>query len=371
MGTVFGFTKYLIGEFVYSTEKDSRLPEFRTNMAKIRLTFVLAFIILLSSCTQCSHQTRNTETVRDSSDRNKDLDSHKSSRKGILLEVPIMSISREMTTETILECSGYQADAKNNNNFQVYVYGSWVTQKCHFGLIWNQEKCQCDWNPEIITELEETSQKMCDLTLNITFDDYVVRDYAKNTFIQVDPFVMIKANTKDDRSGINSGQFDPGRLTIHFFAGNSYSDMFQLRIDFKQAKNELNSSQEVNLITNACVIGQNLTEATIALMIISTQQEVSFVVNDHVESAKLNTVSHQWHSLEISFVKGVVHIIDNDQLILNSTAYPAFVDLSQCPLSIGGNPTDAAKSFHGYIDSILLWRQCPANPERNDDLKIQ
>lgn len=52
-------------------------------------------------------------------------------------------------------------------------------------------------------------------------------------------------------------------------------------------------------------------------------------------------VSHQWHSLEISFVKGVVHIIDNDQLILNSTAYPGimstvvFMCVTIGPRSIG------------------------------------
>lgn len=49
--------------------------------------------------------------------------------------------------DTEEKCSGYLPDESNAHQFQVFAFERWVTQKCHYGLIWNQDLCQCDWAP--------------------------------------------------------------------------------------------------------------------------------------------------------------------------------------------------------------------------------
>ncbi|CAI9734183.1 basic phospholipase A2-like [Octopus vulgaris] len=100
--------------------------------------------------------------------------------------------------DTEEKCSGYLPDESNAHQFQVFAFERWVTQKCHYGLIWNQDLCQCDWAPghQFFSPTEEGG---CDLTLNITFDESIIRDYAKNAFISVEQKVEIRPANRNER----------------------------------------------------------------------------------------------------------------------------------------------------------------------------
>ncbi|XP_036366074.1 uncharacterized protein LOC118766613 [Octopus sinensis] len=261
--------------------------------------------------------------------------------------------------DTEEKCSGYLPDESNAHQFQVFAFERWVTQKCHYGLIWNQDLCQCDWAPghQFFSPTEEGG---CDLTLNITFDESIIRDYAKNAFISVEQKVEIRPANRNEREDSVSGYFHPGLLRILFFAGNSYSNHLKIEFYFKRIELATNSTEMV-ILSNACYDSEsNISESTLSLTLFPKIDVIGFAINEHYEEGQVNLEAEIWHQVNITITKGNVVINMDGQEVLKSHMFPEYIQNSQCPLTIGGDPTKQS-FFYGYIDDILLWRQCSPN----------
>ncbi|XP_052829355.1 uncharacterized protein LOC128249524 [Octopus bimaculoides] len=268
-------------------------------------------------------------------------------------------VGKSNKNDTEVKCSGYLPDESNAHQFQVFAFERWVIQKCHYGLIWNQDLCQCDWAPghQFFSPTEEGG---CDLTLNITFDESIIRDYAKNAFISVEQKVEIRPANRNEQEDSLSGYFDPGLLRILFFAGNSYSNHLKIEFYFKRIELATNSTEMV-ILSNACYDSENNTsESTLSLTLFPKINVIGFTINEHYEEGQVNLEAEIWHQVNITITKGNVVINMDGQEVLKSHMFPEYIRNSQCPLTIGGDPTKQ-QFFYGYIDDILLWRQCSPN----------
>ncbi|GAB1605017.1 hypothetical protein Ahia01_000783500 [Argonauta hians] len=263
-----------------------------------------------------------------------------------------------LNNDTILPCSGYLPDESNVHQFQVFAFERWVIQKCHYGLVWNQELCQCDWAPghQFFSSTEEGG---CHLTLNITFSESIVRDYAQNAFISVEQTVEVQPSDRDGQQNSHSGFFNPGLLRILFFAGNSYSSHLNIEIYFKSTQMSNNSSEMV-ILSNACYnsLG-NISDSTLSLSLIPQTNVVRFSINGYYEDSQANLETNSWHLVNITIHHNQVVINMDGEEILHSSKFPESIWDSQCPLTIGGDPT-SQNYFYGFIDDVLLWRQCSA-----------
>ncbi|GFO42894.1 hypothetical protein PoB_006939900 [Plakobranchus ocellatus] len=303
-----------------------------------------------------------------------------------------------------LDCRDFRSVPEGNSpgSFQQFVNDAWVTRDCSpsaAGLVWDQDICRCVWGPQGPEGAVASSP--CDIMLNMTFDRGV-QDEAKHSFVEVGQGLPLPTRNDPDRGPSHGGNraayFTDTALNIWYFSDNELGS--SLRIEFRyyqdySARNDGartgrdgmrsvggGSSVYQMFLSNGCnLTTPGYTAPSVAIGFRPSDQSylLAFETIGNRKAIVCNRPSNpgRWHRVSLVYEDGTLVMRVDGQPCIISTDFFGPIQKTPCPLTIGADPLDRQSVYRGYLDDLLLARNCrdaaqrrPEDGESSDSVTV-
>ncbi|GFR89742.1 hypothetical protein ElyMa_002550000 [Elysia marginata] len=325
----------------------------------------------------------------------------------------IASESGSPPTETVplYECpSSYRATPDGDGTtFQIFDSGRWWTHNCQTGLVWDQTLCRCEYPPDTRWELDCSRVKRCwnldlvisirltlslnpatspcDIMLNMTFD-HGVEDTAKGSFVEVGQGLPLPTRSDPEqgprRGGNRAAYFTDTALNIWYFSDNDMGSSLRLEFRFLQdvvarspgyGGSPVDTSNYQMFLSNGCNIstpGYMPPSVAIGYRASDHSYLLAFETNAVRKAIVCSrpTAPGRWHSVSLLYEDGTLVMRVDGQPCVVSADFSGPIQKSPCPLTIGADPLDRQGVYRGYLDDLLIARNC-RDPSENSAEDVQ
>ncbi|RUS89506.1 hypothetical protein EGW08_002739 [Elysia chlorotica] len=261
-------------------------------------------------------------------------------------------------------------------SFQQLVNGAWMTRDCSpsvAGLVWDQDSCRCVWGPGGPEGVAASTP--CDVMLNMTFD-HGVEDTAKRSFVEVGQGLPLPTRSDPEQSprrgGNRAAYFTDTALNIWYFSDNDMGSSLRLEFRFLQdstvrgngASGGMSDSSTYQMfLSNGCNISASGYMApSVAIGYRASDQSylLAFETSAVRKAIVCNrpTVPGRWHSVSLLYEDGTLVMRVDGQACIISADFSGSIQKSPCPLTIGADPLDRQGVYRGFLDDLLIARNC-------------
>ncbi|XP_064607101.1 uncharacterized protein LOC135471711 [Liolophura sinensis] len=144
-------------------------------------------------------------------------------------------------------------------------------------------------------------------------------------------------------------------MVIWALAGNDFSDAFQIQLRFKV---DIAEDGYITLFSNDC--GSSDPSIIVKYNSLSNQYQVFFRDNNGTTTldCQAQSTPQDFVTVSLELQEGRFALVVDGQAACQPTAFAGQPPISQCPLTLGGDPLGVDSNLNGYMDEIVIRRYC-------------
>ncbi|XP_062580120.1 uncharacterized protein LOC134242111 [Saccostrea cucullata] len=274
--------------------------------------------------------------------------------------------------------SGVMKHEKHRNMFKRLINGQWVDEVCQsHTMVWDDTECKCVWDAnkpgrEIVpvdkpTKYYPRYNERCVTLLNMTLDKELKDEDGKHI---TGTRKIHSRRFKAIKGAVNKAMlFVYTPFELQSFKGNSLERNIYISFNFKPV---VQNAKKVTLFSNGCkayeAIEQKL-PPSIEINFFPHNETMEFIFKTESKSLSIyrkpRRDPYDWYRVRMYLQDKVLTIIINNEVLYNSNGLNGKIISTNCNLMVGGSPFNSEQKYIGYMDEILIVKQCPYAKKNN------
>ncbi|XP_061179290.1 uncharacterized protein LOC133187908 [Saccostrea echinata] len=278
--------------------------------------------------------------------------------------------------ESVKNCpcceSGVMKHDMHRNMFKRLINGVWVDDSCQFhSMVWDDKECKCVWDTKM-SEKEDLAveehlkpyrlyNERCVTLLNMTFDKELKDEDGKHI---TGTRKIHSRRFKAIKGAVNKAMlFVYTPFELQSFKGNSLERNIYISFNFKPV---IQNAKKVTLFTNGCETQtaiRQILSPSIEINFFPRDETMEFILKTESKSVDIHTKPvrdpFDWYRVRMYLQDNVLTIIVNNVILYRSAGLNGKIISTNCNLMIGGSPFSNDQRYMGYMDEILIVKQCP------------
>ncbi|XP_062580121.1 uncharacterized protein LOC134242112 [Saccostrea cucullata] len=268
--------------------------------------------------------------------------------------------------------SGVMKHDMHKNMFKRLINGVWVDDSCQFhSMVWDDKECKCVWDTEMSDREDMKTEEhlkayslyneRCVTLLNMTLDKELKDEDGKHiTGIRK----IHSRRFKAIKGAVNKAMlFVYTPFEMQSFKGNSLERNIYISFNFKPV---VQNAKKVTLFTNGCETQTAIREMlapSIEINFLPRDETLEFILKTESKSVDIHAKPvrdpFDWYRVRMYLQDNELTIIVNNDILYRSNDLNGKIISTNCNLMIGGSPFNNDQKYMGYMDEILIVKQCP------------
>lgn len=267
--------------------------------------------------------------------------------------------------------SGVMKHETHRNMFKRLINGVWVDDSCvSQSMVFDDKECKCVWNAnkagKEIFPVDKPSKSFlrynerCVTLLNMTLDKELKDEDGKHITARK----IHSRRFKAIKGAVNKAMlFVYTPFELQSFKGNSLERNIFISFNFKPV---IQNVKKVTLFSNGCETSgptQHVNQPSIEINFFPHNETMQFIFRTESKSLDIYRKPirdpYDWYRVQMYLQDKVLTIIVNNEVLYQSNGLNGKITTTNCNLMVGGSPFSNDQKYIGYMDELLIVKQCP------------